>query len=280
MSKITCFIIVIVITLSSCSKKSYQAAVVANSSPTLSPGAELLASYIWKETSVVAYKPKGNDTLTYNITRQFEGTDRDDLSLFREDGTFLFEEGQTKFTPQSAEKYYTGTWRLSDDLHTLTLQTGKSTDVYQILRLDTGAMVLKLFVTNEEHTYYYLLSYTATAKSAFGEEQALLAQRKVYTDVDQQPQYPGGNAALVQLIRKEQHYPAEARKKAIQGKVVVQFVVSESGKPGEFKVKEGLGYGCDEAVLQTCKAMTNWQPGLLDGRPVPVLVTLPVLFKL
>jgi TonB family protein len=228
----------------------------------------------------VAYKPKGNDTLTYNITRQFDGTDRDDLSIFREDGTFLFEEGQTKFTPQSSEKYYTGTWQVNDDGHILTMRTGRSSDVYQILRLDTSAMVLKLFVSKEESTYYYLLSYTATEKTSFGEKQGLLAQRKVYEEVDQQPQYPGGPTALMHLIRQEQHYPAEARKKGIQGKVVVQFVVSSEGTPNEFKVIESLGYGCDEAVLQTCKAMIKWQPGLLDGKPVPVLVTLPVVFKL
>jgi protein TonB len=280
MARYTLLVLInIVLTLSSCSKKYYQAGVTTQA-PALSPAAELLTSYIWKETSVLAYKPKGSDTLTYNITRQFENTDKDDLTIFRQDGTFLFEEGQTKFTPQSSEKYYTGTWQLEDGQRMLTLNTNNSTDVYEIIRLDTTGLTLKLAVKNEENTYYYLLSYTAIAKSAFGQQKELLAKNKVYTAVDQQPQYPGGHAALLQLIRKKQHYPAEARKKGIEGKVVVQFVVSEAGKPGEFQVTGSLGHGCDEAVLQTCKAMPDWQPGLLNGKPVPVLVTLPVVFKL
>jgi protein TonB len=57
-------------------------------------------------------------------------------------------------------------------------------------------------------------------------------------------------------------------------------VVSETGRPGEFQVIGSLGHGCDEAVLQNCKAMPDWQPGLLNGKPVPVLVTLPVVFRL
>jgi hypothetical protein len=109
-----------------------------------------LASYIWKETSVVAHKLRGNDTLSYNITRQFDGTDRDDLTIFCEDGTFLFEEGQTKHTAQSSEKYYTGTWQLTGDGRKLTLNTSKAGDEYQILRLDSTTMVLKLSVTHQK----------------------------------------------------------------------------------------------------------------------------------
>jgi protein TonB len=118
------------------------------------------------------------------------------------------------------------------------------------------------------------------SKSAFGQQREWLAQHRIYTEVDQQPQYPGGHTALFRLIRREQQYPAEARKKGIQGKIVVQFIVSEDGIPREFEVKESLGYGCDEAVLQTCRSMGSGQPGLLDGKPVPVQVILPVRFKL
>jgi TonB family protein len=268
----------ILITLSSCSKKNYQA--TAHYSSALSPAGEVLASYVWKETSVVAYKLKGNDTLAYNITRQFDGTDRDDLTTFHTDGTFLFEEGQTKHTPQSSEKYHTGTWQVGENGQTLGLKTARSTDLYEILHLDTTSLMLKLSVQKEDNAYYYIITYSASAKSSFGQQKEGLAGQQIYTEVDQQPQYPGGAGELIRFLRKKQHYPAEARKKGIQGKVVVQFVISDEGMPGEFKVIESLGYGCDEAVLQTCKDMGNWQPGLLHGKPVPVQVTLPVVFKL
>jgi TonB family protein len=254
--------------------------VIVPASPTLLPAAELLASHIWKESSVVVYKLIGQDTIKYTITDQFGTTDRDDLSLFREDGTFLFEEGQTKHTPQSAQKYYTGTWQVSMDEKELTLKTTYSKDTYQILQLDSSQLVMKLFVTKEEKTYYYLLSYTTVAKSAYGQQKEVLTKNSIYTQVDQQPQYPGGYKELLAFLRKKQHYPPEARRKGIEGKVVVQFVVNQEGVPGQFVIAESLGYGCDEAVMQSCQLMGRWQPGLLNGKPVPVQVTLPVVFKL
>ena len=266
------------IVLSSSTKKGYESLIAP--APALSPSRELLASYVWKESSVVAYKLKNNDTLTYAITNQYDGTDKDDLSLFRENGTFLFEEGKTKFTPQSSQKYYTGLWQVREDQKELILKTAQSMDTYQIIQLDSSQMVLKLFVKNEENTYYYLLTYTPVSKSAFGQQREWLSKNSIYTEVDQQPRYPGGLTALKRFISKRQQYPEEARKNRIEGKVVVRFVIDPNGIPGEFKVIESLGYGCDEAVLQTCKAMHYWQPGIVDGKPVPVQVTLPVLFKL
>jgi TonB family protein len=278
MPRYTLLILSTLLAFSSCSKKIYQTTLPA--SPALSPAGVLLASYIWKEASVVAHKLVNQDTLVYNITKQFGTTDRDDLSLFREDGTFLFEEGKTKYTPQSSQKYYTGTWQLSAGQKELTLKTAQSSDTYQILQLDSNQMVLKLFVQQEENIYYYLLTYTVAAKSGFGQQKEWLANSTIYTQVDQQPQYPGGYEELLNLIRKKQQYPMEARKRGIEGKVVVQFVVSPEGVAGQFTVVESLGYGCDEAVLQTCQLMNRWQPGKLDGKPVPVQVSLPVVFKL
>lgn len=264
--------------LSGCGKKLYQATLPA--APALPPAEELLASYVWKESSVIAYKLLSGDTLVYNISKQFGSTDKDDLSIFREDGTFLFEEGQTKHTLQSAQKYYTGSWQVSMDAAELKLTTPHGSDTYQILQLDSSQMVLKLFVTNEKNIYYYLLTYVPIAKSAYGQQKDLLAKQSIYTPADQQPQYPGGYKQLLAFLRKKQQYPPEARKKGIEGKVVVQFVVSPEGVPSQFKIVESLGYGCDEAVLQTCQSMGRWQPGKLAGVPVPVQVTLPIVFKL
>ncbi len=271
-------LLIIFLIFQACHKKNYPLAAIIP--PKSSPRIELLTSYIWKEKAVQLYKFIGSDTLVYNLTKQFEHIDKDDLTLFREDGTFLFEEGQTKFTPQSAQKYATGTWQLMNNEATLTLKTLHSSDAYQIIELDTSTLVLRLTISKEQQKYAYLITYVPVSKSPFGEEKARLAASTVYTEVDQQPQYPGGMQALSSLLRKTQKYPKEATKKGIEGKVVVQFVINPEGVPGQFEVIESLGYGCDEAVLQTCQKMSKWQPGILHGKPVPVQITLPVVFKL
>jgi len=268
----------IAIALCSCSKKNYQATTIQ--SPVLSLAEKTLSSYIWKESTIIAHKLVGQDTIAYNITKQFANTDKDDLTIFREDGTFLFEEGHTKYTPQSSQQYYTGLWQLSADQQYLTLSTDKSADRYQVIQLNSSRIVLKLSVNDQESTYYYLLTYTAVDKTASGRRRELLTEQAIYTEVDKQPEYPGGFNELFYFISKRQQYPAVARKNKVEGRVVVQFIISPEGVPGQFEIIESLGYGCDEAVLQTCKAMNRWQPGLLNNKTVSVQVTLPVIFKL
>lgn len=53
--------------------------------------------------------------------------------------------------------------------------------------------------------------------------------RPIYNVVDQMPEFPGGMDKLLQFINDNMQYPAEARKKGIQGRVTVQFIVDEDG---------------------------------------------------
>jgi protein TonB len=66
--------------------------------------------------------------------------------------------------------------------------------------------------------------------------------------------------------------------------VIVQFTVGKKGEIEDARVARGIGAGCDEAALKAVEAMNNmsqkWIPGKQRGRPVKVLYTLPVRFKL
>ena len=50
---------------------------------------------------------------------------------------------------------------------------------------------------------------------------------QVFTVVEQKPQFPGGEAALLKWVGEHLRYPAMAQENNIQGKVVVQFVVNQ-----------------------------------------------------
>ena len=100
----------------------------------------------------------------------------------------------------------------------------------------------------------------------------------VYTKVDQMPQFSGGMKALMKLVDGNHHYPKEARKNKIQGKVFLEFVIHEDGTPGNFKVTQGLGYGCDEAALEAFRTMPKWVPGKLAGKPVKVKLRTAYLY--
>jgi len=103
----------------------------------------------------------------------------------------------------------------------------------------------------------------------------------VYTKVDVLPEFPGGMKALGKYVDgKNHHYPAEAQKNKIEGKVMVQFIINADGTPSDFKVIKGIGYGCDEAAVEAFKKMPNWKPAQIGGQPVRFLATMGYLYGL
>ena len=90
----------------------------------------------------------------------------------------------------------------------------------------------------------------------------------------------GGGVSAPQLLFKvEPEYSEEARKAKFQGTVVLYIVVDEKGLPRDLKVVRPLGLGLDEKALE---AVTKWRfkPGYKDGRPVAVVATIEVNFRL
>jgi len=97
----------------------------------------------------------------------------------------------------------------------------------------------------------------------------------VFVAVQQLPELIGGLASL----RNEIQYPEMARRRGIEGRVFVQFIVNEEGKVEDPKVIRGIGGGCDEEVYNAVKNM-RFRPGMQRGRTVRVQFTISVLFRL
>lgn len=89
-----------------------------------------------------------------------------------------------------------------------------------------------------------------------------------------------GEEKMLQFIYKNLKYPDGARKKKVDGMVVVQFTIGKNGAVRNAKVVRNIGEGCGEAALEVVNAMPTWTPGKQRGKPVAVLYTLPVRFKL
>jgi TonB family protein len=77
----------------------------------------------------------------------------------------------------------------------------------------------------------------------------------------------------------ERSYSAEARQVRLQGMVELQIVVNADGIPLKFTVTKGLGLGLDEEAITAVKQW-RFQPGLKDGRPVPVIAAIQVHFRM
>lgn len=107
----------------------------------------------------------------------------------------------------------------------------------------------------------------------------LSAQSGAGVYVDEMPQYPGGQNALMEYLFKSVVVPEKAKQKNISGTVYINFIVSSKGKILFPYVIRGIGYGCDEEALRVIKKMPAWKPGKLKGKPVLVRYSLPVKFR-
>ena len=97
---------------------------------------------------------------------------------------------------------------------------------------------------------------------------------------DQYPEYPGGMKKLKEQIENSIQYPEGARKKGIEGRVIVQFFVDEKGKVIEPQVLKSVEPSLDKEALRIVSMLPTWKPGTWKGKPVKVKYTVPVLFKL
>ncbi|WP_279168726.1 energy transducer TonB [Muribaculum intestinale] len=112
------------------------------------------------------------------------------------------------------------------------------------------------------------------------EEKKPVEENKVFTAVEQMPQFPGGEAELMKYIQKNLKYPPVAMENNIQGRVVVQFVVTKTGKIGEVKVARGRDPDLDKEAVRVVKSLPDFIPGKMNGQSVNVWYTLPITFKL
>jgi protein TonB len=112
------------------------------------------------------------------------------------------------------------------------------------------------------------------------EEKPKDVKEEVFRSVEQMPQFPGGEAALMKYLQSHINYPPMAAENNVQGRVVVQFVVDKTGKVGEVKVVRSVDKDLDKEAVRVCKSLPKFTPGRQNGQAVSVWYTLPVTFKL
>jgi TonB family protein len=98
--------------------------------------------------------------------------------------------------------------------------------------------------------------------------------------VGEKPEFPGGEAGLINYLQQNLTYPEEARKYRIQGNVLISFIVEENGEVTSVKVLNGIGGGCDEEAKRVIAEMPAWSPAVKDGKLERVLFKMPISFKL
>ncbi len=137
--------------------------------------------------------------------------------------------------------------------------------------------ILTLFVS--------LISFTSIAQEQDEPIEKIVYPEEIGADgpfaiVEDMPTFTGGLAGFYKYMSENMKYPKQAKKKGIQGKVFVKFMVGKDGEISNVQLLKGIGAGCDQEALNTIKKSPRWIAGRQKGKPVKVWMTIPIVFNL
>ena len=115
---------------------------------------------------------------------------------------------------------------------------------------------------------------------SFKSQQCAEDKEEVSEFLEDMPEFPGGQKAMMQWIAQNIQYPKEAVDGHIEGRVVVSFVVEKDGSISNAEVKRSIHESLDKEALRVVNAMPKWKPGMENGQPVRARFHIPVSFKI
>lgn len=100
----------------------------------------------------------------------------------------------------------------------------------------------------------------------------------IHTDIE--PEFIGGEKAMIDWLSKSLRYPILAKDDKIEGKVYVSFVVDTDGSITDVNIVKSVNELLDKEAKRVIESMPKWKPGKQNGTIVRVKYTIPIIFKL
>lgn len=95
-----------------------------------------------------------------------------------------------------------------------------------------------------------------------------------------EPAFKEGYERMNLFISNNIRYPKIARKRNIEGDVLVKFVIEKDGSIGEVTILESANTLLNDEAIRVVKAMPKWNPGNRDGEPLRIYYSIPIKFRL
>lgn len=102
----------------------------------------------------------------------------------------------------------------------------------------------------------------------------------IYQIVEENPSFPGGDAACMKWLAENIKYPPICVEQGIQGRVIATFVVNRDGSIVDIEIVRSPDPYLSKEAERVLKMMPRWKPGKQRGKPVRVKFSLPVMFRL
>ncbi len=102
-----------------------------------------------------------------------------------------------------------------------------------------------------------------------------------WTYVEEMPQFPGGDAALLKFISENTKYPEISKKNNVQGKVIVRFCVEADGTVKNISILKSVDPDLDREAIRVVGTLPKFaKAGINEGKPVPVWYMVPINYTL
>ncbi|OXA92813.1 M56 family metallopeptidase [Flavobacterium hercynium] len=103
---------------------------------------------------------------------------------------------------------------------------------------------------------------------------------KKLTEVEVQPEFPGGMMGFYKFVGQQYKIPAELSKTKAMGKIFLSFMIEKDGSLTDITiVDDKLGYGAGEEAARVLKLSPKWKPAYDGGEPVRVMYSLPITIQ-
>lgn len=239
----------------------------------LTPCFILLAALCFAQQTVPVTKDSLIYRLKYNVLKSNNEIRQGKYSLS------VIKSGKILTTGSYKNNLKDGSWHEYDD-NGYTIVEGKYKDGQRVgVWSYYGAMWEEL--NKYDFTKHQLIFHKGVHQDSIITYKVLKGTDTIDTKMDRPPIYLSGNGMILRNLFYNLHYPPEAVAKGVYGRVIIAFTIDENGHVRDYKVVQGLGSGLDEEALRVIKLLPNdWVPGILDGKPVAVVLQQPVGFKI
>jgi TonB family protein len=159
-------------------------------------------------------------------------------------------------------------------------RTGGSASLKMLMAIPL-AMVMVLLFSCKDRSDAQKEAVAVTEKTAPAAEE-YVAPDEVFMVAEKMPVFRNDTtyAELGKWIGENIKYPAEAAKKKIQGRVFVKFTIDYMGNVKDPEVVKSADPLLDSAALDVITRCPQWSPGIQGGKPVNVVMNVPISFAL
>lgn len=97
---------------------------------------------------------------------------------------------------------------------------------------------------------------------------------------DRLPFFKQGKDSLNRYIEEHLRYPEFCKVAGIEGKVIVCLSISDKGAITDAKAVGSADPFLDSEAERVAKTLPPWEPGILNGKPAPAKISIPIEFSL